>query len=303
MGKPLAIQAEPWFTVENFKRLIEEREGTPSEEQWLIFAGRAMQNKDTLSSSGLLHKSTVHLFKRLRGGKPVIYLQSPQEIHVTVKLSLVPSWSFSSIYPMVSVTPQGDGSQTLQWSIWTRKDGTLFDDHSGADIAYLYWEALSNPNQYNSPLPSPRTDQERFDPAWPVLTKDNSVLLDIAENLTGYLDEALLCLGLHVEARTSFITYWLPSFLKHKYVALRFINQAAYECAAPLEITPKPDVVTRVFMLFCGIPASNIEEWSSALQRSTESVQRWRKIVGVDKNKISDKSLFRVLEWGGMEVK
>jgi len=107
----------------------------------------------------------------------------------------------------------------------------------------------------------------------------------------------------HVLIHSPYFRYWLPSFLKHKYVAFRFINQAAYECAAPLEITPKPDVVTRVFMLFCGIPASNIEEWSLALQRSTESVQRWQKIVGLDMNKISDKSLFRVLEWGGMEVK
>lgn len=61
---------------------------------------------------------------------------------------------------------------------------------------------------------------------------------------------ALTALGLHVEARTSFITYWLPSILKHDFVALRFLHQASYEQAAPLDVEPNPHVVTRVFMLF-----------------------------------------------------
>ena len=43
-----------------------------------------------------------------------------------------------------------------------------------------------------------------------------------------------------------------PSILKREFVALRFVEQAAYrdERAVPLEVTPAPDVVTRVFMLF-----------------------------------------------------
>ncbi|KAG2740062.1 hypothetical protein P692DRAFT_20840935 [Suillus brevipes Sb2] len=44
-------------------------------------------------------------------------------------------------------------------------------------------------------------------------------------------------LGLHTEARTSFITYWLTSFLKHEYIALRFVPQAAYERAASLNFS------------------------------------------------------------------
>ncbi len=41
--------------------------------------------------------------------------------------------------------------------------------------------------------------------------------------------------------------YWLPSLLKHEYVALRFVAQSSYEKAAQMRISPTPDVVTRVF--------------------------------------------------------
>ncbi|KAF5371706.1 hypothetical protein D9758_003408 [Tetrapyrgos nigripes] len=102
----------------------------------------------------------------------------------------------------------------------------------------------------------------------------------------------------------SSFSYWLPLFLKHKYVALRFLNQAAYECTAPLDVTPKPDVITRIFVLFQGVSEDELEEWTCALGRVEEGVDQWQDIVGVDKIKMLDTSLFRVLEWGGtMEVK
>ncbi|KAF8896772.1 hypothetical protein CPB84DRAFT_1928784 [Gymnopilus junonius] len=46
----------------------------------------------------------------------------------------------------------------------------------------------------------------------------NSVVMSF-HKITPYLDKALSALGLHTEERTSFITYWLPSLLKHKTVA------------------------------------------------------------------------------------
>ncbi|KAK7452162.1 hypothetical protein VKT23_020790 [Stygiomarasmius scandens] len=303
-GKTVTFQVDPLDTVLDLKSSIQDKEGIPLEQQRLIFSRKQLEDGKTLSSYSIRHGSTIHVVVRLRGDKPVIYLQSPKEMQVTVKLSLSSSWSFSAIYPMVSVISHEDGGQTLEWSVLTRKDGTLFHHHSGVDIAYLYWEALSNYHCLTPP-PSPRigSSQEHFDPAWPVLTKDDSVLLDVQKNLTSYIDKALLSLGLHVEARTSFITYWLPSFLKHQFIALRFVNQSAYERAAPLEVTPKPDVVTRIFMIFRGLPEEDIEEWTEALDRASEDVQRWQSIVGMDKNNAMDESLFRVLEWGGMEVK
>jgi hypothetical protein len=96
--------------------------------------------------------------------------------------------------------------------------------------------------------------------------------------------------------------YWLPSFLKHTHVALRFVPQISYSRAAQLEIVPRPDAVTRVFMLFKGVPEGRLAEWVNAIGRSTEDVKFWMQIVGVDVEKAEDEKLFRVLEWGGMEV-
>ncbi|CAE6417632.1 unnamed protein product, partial [Rhizoctonia solani] len=136
-----------------------------------------------------------------------------------------------------------------------------------------------------------------FDPASPVLLPSHSALLPF-NKVTGYIDDALLALGLHTEARTSFITYWLPDLSKHAFIALRFLTQNEYERAAPLDVSPAPQVVTRVFMLFRGVQESQIELWNDAAEMASRDVTVWRDIVGVDISQVRDKSLFRVLEWG-----
>jgi hypothetical protein len=99
-------------------------------------------------------------------------------------------------------------------------------------------------------------------------------------------------------------SYWLPHFLEHKHIALRFIPQESFEHSAPLTITPTPDVITRVFMLFKGVSCEDLGRWTNAIARAQESVDLWRDVVGIaDLNRLGDKSLFRVLEWGGMEKK
>jgi hypothetical protein len=95
--------------------------------------------------------------------------------------------------------------------------------------------------------------------------------------------------------------------LKHEYVALRFLSQASYEQAARMRISPVPDVVTRVFMLFRGVASGDLNLWEQANARATSedggATTFWARIVGIDLARASDRSLFRVLEWGGMEVK
>ncbi|KAG1844201.1 hypothetical protein DFJ58DRAFT_803181 [Suillus subalutaceus] len=129
----------------------------------------------------------------------------------------------------------------------------------------------------------------------------DSIVIPV-DRATVYLDKSLKVLGLHTEARTSFITYWLPSILKHEYIALRFVPQAAYERAASLSISPQPDVVTRVCMLFKGIRKEHLEIWANAQMQAEKDVAWWVDVVGVDPARAGDANLFRVLEWGGMEV-
>jgi len=90
--------------------------------------------------------------------------------------------------------------------------------------------------------------------------------------------------------------------LKHKTVALRFLPQAAYEKAAPLDVSPSPDVITRIFMLFQGVDNDELDLWSASQGKASEDVGFWVNVVGVDVGRTLDKQLFRVIEWGGMEV-
>jgi hypothetical protein len=94
--------------------------------------------------------------------------------------------------------------------------------------------------------------------------------------------------------------------LKYEYIALRFIAQDAYERAAELRIVPAPDVVTRVFMLFRGVAVGDLGLWEAASARAAgtgaDGPSLWADVVGVDSARAADSRLFRVLEWGGMEV-
>jgi hypothetical protein len=93
----------------------------------------------------------------------------------------------------------------------------------------------------------------------------------------------------------------------HQYVALRFLAQESYEQAAPLLISPKPDVVTRVFMLFRGVDAQDVELWQSPgrvapTSAAADGATSWTDVVGIDAERASNSKLFRVLELGAMEI-
>ncbi|KAG8915375.1 hypothetical protein FRC02_004543 [Tulasnella sp. 418] len=280
-----------------------------------------LEDERPLHYYNIYRESTLHLVLKTRGGKPVIYLYPPHPVNAAVTLSLVPQWHFSAVYPTAPTYPSKLGAQTgeaVEWKILARPDGTLRDNSSGVEATYLFWEAET---QYqggcpDSPPPSPLLPlceiaaQESVDhnhghfiPGTTKCSPNDSVLFPVDE-VPYYLDKALLELGLHTEARTSFITYWLPSILKHKHVALRFLPQFAYEKSAPLSIIPAPDIVTRVFMLFQGVMASDINTiWQDAQERAKLPVSMWKNVVGIDDEKQKDEKLFRVLEWGGMEIK
>lgn len=57
-------------------------------------------------------------------------------------------------------------------------------------------------------------------------------------------------------------------------------------------------------MLFGKVHPGPLQTWSSAIKRAEEDVMFWRDVVGVaDRDKQLDECLFRVLEWGGMEIR
>lgn len=69
-----------------------------------------------------------------------------------------------------------------------------------------------------------------------------------------------------------------------------------------MDISPTPDIVTRVFMLFQGVKHEKRTEWVEAEERAELPISFWAPIVGIDEERQKNEGLFRVLEWGGMEV-
>ena len=92
--------------------------------------------------------------------------------------------------------------------------------------------------------------------------------------------------------------------MKHSHVALRFVPQTSFDAAAPMVVTPKPDVVTRIFMVARGLNNEDAqhEVWRDASLRASEPVEFWQAIVGISLQRALDPTLFRVLEWGGMFI-
>ncbi|KAK0470992.1 hypothetical protein IW261DRAFT_1513954 [Armillaria novae-zelandiae] len=306
-GKTVTVTLPTDASVDNLVVNLQDREGIPPDQQKLIFGGKKLEFARQLADYGIQNQSTIDLVQIWRGGKPVIYLLSPLPLYATVRLSLVKCWSFSTIYPSAPIKSSESG-QSIEWNVNTHEDHTMTDIGTRARISYLFWEAETNPGLPPSPPSSPRLGQLHsdvicpFDPPRAELNDTNSVVLP-ASTTALYLDKVLTVLGLHVEARTSFITYWLPSILKHDFIALRFLPQASYEHAAPLDVEPKPDLVVRVFMLFKRVCADELDEWDGSLSRASENIEFWKDVVGVDCDGLKDEALFRVLEWGGMETK
>jgi hypothetical protein len=160
----------------------------------------------------------------------------------------------------LDITRGKDGSSTTSWTVAASPDGTLVDKASSLSLSYLFWEAHAPSLPHSPPLlPSDALlplPSSAFNPGRPSLDRSNAALLPFASFLS-HLDKALTALSFHISARTDFITYWLPSFVRShergQQIAFRFLEQAAYEQAARLDVEPKPDVVTRVFLAFKGV--------------------------------------------------
>ena len=145
--------------------------------------------------------------------KPAIYLHPKQGMEVTVQLDL--DGELTCTYPEYR-----DG-----WRVWAEPDGTLTDEN-GRQYDYLFWEGVSEAN-YDM--------REGFVVA--------------GADTAAFLEEKLAALGLNDREAGDFITYWLPRMQGNPYNLVTF-QQAAYTEKARLTITPEPDSLLRVFMVF-----------------------------------------------------
>jgi hypothetical protein len=153
--------------------------------------------------------------------KPVIYLYPPDEREVSVRVS--PAGGVTT-----SIPAMGGG-----WKVRARPDGSLFDMSTGKAYPYLFWES----KDYGPPI-------------------DRSEGFVVArESLGPWLSGKLAYLGLEPREIRDFSDYWLPILSSTPYTFLRFYPRERIDREAPLEVSPAPDTLIRVFFEHVGLDA------------------------------------------------
>jgi len=179
--------------------------------------------------------------------KPVIYLYPEEKTDVSVKLDITDG-QLTCTYP-----DYGDG-----WNVTAYPDGTIVDS-DGSEYSYLYWEGSGT---------------NRWDISEGFVVK--------GEDTAEFLREKLSYMGLTPKEYNEFIVYWLPRMQDNPYNLISFRGED-YTNAARLEITPEPDSLLRIFMVFApldeeiDIPPQQLETF--------------------------DRKGFAAVEWGGAEIK
>lgn len=185
-------------------------------------------------------------------GKPVIYLYPEKTMNIKVELDF--QGEIIADYPNYNPAISG-------WDVIAYADGRLINKADNKEYSYLFWEG--NPkNIYNFDL-------------------SHGFIVE-GKDMRWFLQEKLSEIGLTPKEYNEFIVYWYPLMKNNKYNLIHFAGKE-YTNVAPLTITPQPDSLLRVFMVF-----KSLDE-----------------LIDIEPQKILpfERNGFTVVEWGGTELK
>ena len=177
--------------------------------------------------------------------KPVIYLYPEEKTDVSVKLDL--DGDITCAYP-----DYRDG-----WEVTAYPDSTIIDKYDGEEYYCLYWEGKGAAD-------------------WD-MSKGFAVK---REDTADFLRSKLKEIGLTPRESNEFIIYWLPELQKNECNFITFQTEA-YEKNAGLEISPAPDSILRVFMVY--------EPCSEDFAPEPQEFEHF------------ERNGFTVVEWGGQK--
>ncbi len=187
--------------------------------------------------------------------KPVIYLYPEKQQDVTVQLDY--QGNIIADYPELGEIVGGlEG-----WKVTAFPDGKLINQVDGKEYSYIFWEGIAD---------------KKID--WD-LTKGSVVK---GEDTREFLQSKLSEIGLTPNEYNEFIVYWYPLMKDNPYNLISFAGEQ-YTQTAPLTITPKPDSMLRVFMVF--------KPLNETINIEPQTFQTF------------ERKGFTVVEWGGTEVK
>jgi hypothetical protein len=183
--------------------------------------------------------------------KPVIYLY-PQETQ-TVKVKLDYTGKIIADYPAYDQKIGG-------WAVTASPDGTLVNKADGKEYSYLFWEG----NDYNN---------TNYDLSTGFVVRGSDART--------FLQSTLSKIGLTPKEYNEFIVYWYPKMEGNAYNLVHFAGEE-YTDTAKLTISPTPDSILRVFMVF-------------------KPLDQEIKVVPQEIKPFERKG-FTVVEWGGTEL-
>lgn len=182
--------------------------------------------------------------------KPVIYLYPETDLDVTVQV--VPKGHFTFTYPEI-----GNG-----WKGIAHPDGSISVDNK--TYPYLFWEAEDQ-------LPATAIDLKK------------GFVVKGKEAVT-FLEKQLTAIGMNEREQTDFITYWGPRLAANEQQFIHFLINESCDAVADLKISPAPEAVYRIFMIW------------SPLQEGTLMEPEPQELPAMDRTG------YHVLEWGGSEL-
>ncbi|WRT65820.1 uncharacterized protein IL334_002769 [Kwoniella shivajii] len=257
------------------------------------FVGNQLGPNEVMTKYVVHDKNTARLLFRPRSIRPSVNFLHPEEKSLEVSLSIL-DWTVTSAYPITSLLPDGS-RQKLRWFLKVQPGGIVEDMLTGTMSSGLYMEMIPTAKAKPDKAPGP---EDPLIPAHPDIRPSNAWCLPQSIFIP-HLDRILTAIGLPVESRTAMITAWLPGLTRHKNIAYRILNRAQLEPTSKLTIIPPPDVMLRIFVIFKGIPDSEMKDWENAGVLHAEMGLDWRDSVGWTPD-MQNESLFRVIEYGAM---